>query len=44
MLSLSFYKAMDTIFNRVLIPATVILSITVSVSASDVSASPFNSY
>ena len=44
MLSLSFYKAMDAVFNGVLIPATVILSIAISVSAFNISISSFSSY
>ena len=35
---------MDAIFSKVLVPVTIILSVTVSVSVSDISASPFNSY
>ena len=42
-LSLLFYKAMDAVFNRVLIPATIILSIAVSVFASNISVSSSNS-
>ena len=43
-LSLLFYKAMDAIFSKVLILATVILFIAVLVSASDISVSSFSSY
>ena len=35
---------MDAVFSGVLIPATVILSIAISVSASDISMSSFSSY
>ena len=44
MLSLLFYEAMDAIFNGVLILVTIILSITVLVSTSNISASFFSSY
>ena len=39
MLSLSSYKAIDAISNRVLIPTTIILSIAVLVSTFDISTS-----
>ena len=35
---------MDAVFSGVLIPATAILSITISVSVSDISASSFSFY
>ena len=35
---------MDAVYNKVLMPATVILFIAVSVSASDISMSSFSSY
>ena len=43
-LSLSSHKAIDAVSSGALIPATVILSIAVLVSASNISASSFSSY
>ena len=43
-LSLLFYKVIDAVSNKVLIPITVILSITVLVSTFNISVSSFSSY
>ena len=44
MLSLLSYKAMNAVFSGVLIPITVILFITILVSASNISISSFSSH
>ena len=44
MLSFLFYKAINTIFNRVSVPAIIILSITMLISAFNVYKSLFFSY
>ena len=44
MLSLLFYKAIDTVFSGVSIPAIVILSVAVSISTSNIYVSLFSSY
>ena len=44
MLSSSSYKAIDAVFNEVFMPAIVILSVAVSISASNIYISSASSY